>query len=89
MIFLLQPDEVDIICVSLDNAVASVGGFCAGKRYIIDHQRLAGLGYCFSASVPPMMAAAAIEALNVMESSQDRISRLKARSKLLYNLLQQ
>ncbi len=69
--------------------MASVGGFCAGKRYIIDHQRLAGLGYCFSASVPPMMAAAAIEALNIMESSSDRFSRLKARTKLLYDLLQE
>ncbi len=30
-------------------------------------QRLSGQGYCFSASLPPMLAAAAIEALNIME----------------------
>lgn len=34
-------------------------GFC--------FQRLSGQGYCFSASLPPMLAAAAIEALNIME----------------------
>lgn len=84
----LQPDDVDIVCVSLDTALASVGGFCAGKRYVIDHQRLSGLGYCFSASVPPMMAAAAIEALNIMESSPDRFARLQANTALLRQLLQ-
>lgn len=84
----LQPEEVDVICVSLDTAMASVGGFCAGKSYIIDHQRLSGLGYCFSASVPPMMAAAAIEALNVMESSSVMFTTLQEKIALLRQLLQ-
>lgn len=74
--------------MSLDTALASVGGFCAGKRYIIDHQRLSGLGYCFSASVPPMMAAAAIEAINIIESAPDKVSRLQANTTLLRELLQ-
>lgn len=74
--------------MSLDTALASVGGFCAGKRYVIDHQRLSGLGYCFSASVPPMMAAAAIEALNIMESATDRFEKLQANTALLRKLLQ-
>lgn len=69
--------------------MASVGGVCVGKRYIIDHQRLSGLGYCFSASVPPMMAAAAIEALNIMESSPEMFSKLQAKTALFYDLLQQ
>ena len=33
------------------NSLASIGGFCAGDREIVDHQRLSGLGYCFSASL--------------------------------------
>lgn len=77
------------MCVSLDTAMASVGGFCAGKGYIIDHQRLSGLGYCFSASVPPMMAVAAIEALNIMESSPDMFLKLQAKTTLFHDLLQQ
>lgn len=35
-------------------------------------QRLSGQGYCFSASLPPMLAAAAIEALNIMEEDPGR-----------------
>ena len=76
-----------MVCVSLDTALASVGGFCAGKRYIIDHQRLSGLGYCFSASVPPMMAAAAIESIKIMESSTDKVTRLQTNVKRLRELL--
>ena len=69
-------------------AVASAGGFCAGKAYVIDHQRLSGLGYCFSASVPPMLAAAAIEALNIMDSSPDMFKQLRDTSKRMRELLQ-
>ena len=58
--------------------MASVGGFCAGKSYIVDHQRLSGLGYCFSASVPPMMASAAIESLKEMEKDHHMFIQLRS-----------
>ena len=62
-------------------SLASVGGFCAGKTYVVDHQRLSGLGYCFSASVPPMMAVGAMEALDIMEQSPEMFSRLRENAK--------
>lgn len=34
---------------------------------VLCRQRLSGQGYCFSASLPPMLASAAIEGLNIME----------------------
>lgn len=87
-LFLLQPEEVDVMCVSLEMAVASVGGFCAGKSYVIDHQRLSGLGYCFSASVPPMLASAAMESLNIMQSQTDIFEKLRDNAKLLRKKLE-
>ena len=39
-------------------------------------KRLSGQGYCFSASLPPMLAAAAIEALNIMEEDPGTISEI-------------
>uniref|UniRef100_U5EZ28 Serine palmitoyltransferase 1 n=1 Tax=Corethrella appendiculata TaxID=1370023 RepID=U5EZ28_9DIPT len=65
----LQVDrtEVDLICASLEWAVASIGGFCVGSSFIIEHQRLSGLGYCFSASLPPLLTQAAITALDKFE----------------------
>ena len=35
----------------------------------VSSQRLSGQGYCFSASLPPLLAAAAVEALNIMEEN--------------------
>ena len=65
----LQVSEIDLLAGSLEYAVGSVGGFCAGKAYVIDHQRLSGLGYCFSASTPPMLTQAAIVALNILQDN--------------------
>jgi len=47
--------------------MASLGGFCCGRAYVIDHQRLSGQGYVFSASLPPLLAGAVIEVLEIVE----------------------
>lgn len=51
--------RIDGIIGSLEHAVAGVGGFCAGRETLINHQRLAGAGYCYSAAPPPSSSAAA------------------------------
>lgn len=65
--FGLPPEAVEIVGGSMGNALASIGGFCAGDREIVDHQRLSGLGYCFSASLPPFLATAGVCALDHLE----------------------
>ena len=56
---------------------------------MVDHQRLSGLGYCFSASLPPYLATAAIGALNMLESrSKELLPRLELNARLLRVLLQ-
>lgn len=59
--------EIDLISASLENSVESIGGFCVGSHFIVEHQRLSGLGYCFSASQPPLLTQAAITALDIFE----------------------
>ena len=76
------------MCVSLEMAIASVGGFCAGKSYVIDHQRLSGLGYCFSASVPPMLASAAMESLSVMQTNTEMFDKVRENAKTLRKKLE-
>ncbi|KAG2495338.1 hypothetical protein HYH03_006608 [Edaphochlamys debaryana] len=61
--FGLKPGQVEIISASMSHAMGSVGGFCVGGRDIVEHQRLSGSGYCFSASLPPYLAAAGIHML--------------------------
>ena len=71
-----QADHVDLIMGSMEYAISSVGGFCVGSSYVVDHQRLSGQGYCFSASLPPMLAAAAITAIDTMEKQTDMFLEL-------------
>lgn len=81
-------DDVDAIAVALGTSVASIGGLVFGSHFLIDHQRLSGLGYCFSASLPPLLAAAATTALDIIdESAAARQGSLRANAATLRRLL--
>ncbi|CAH0584544.1 unnamed protein product [Chrysodeixis includens] len=82
-------DEIDLIVGSLEHSFATIGGFCAGTHFIVEHQRLSGLGYCFSASLPPMLTQAAISALDILESRPNIIEELNENSKKLAKSLSQ
>lgn len=70
--------DVDMIAVSLEYATAAYGGFCCGTHYIIDHQRLSGLGYCFSASLPPLQAAVGLQAIDLIQRQPEVVADLRA-----------
>lgn len=67
--FNIPPMEVDVVTFTLDTVLSSVGGICVGTHEIVDHQRLSGAGYCFSASSAPFLCASAIQALKVMRAN--------------------
>lgn len=48
-----------------------------GSSFIVEHQRLSGLGYCFSASLPPLLAQAAITALDTFETDPAMFDNLQ------------
>lgn len=81
-------DDIDLISANMENSLASIGGFCCGRSFVIDHQRLSGQGYCFSASLPPMLASAAIEGLNIMEDDPDIFRLLSQKCHRIYSALQ-
>ncbi len=57
----------------MEMSLGSVGGFCVGSSFVVQHQILSGQGYCFSASLPPLLAVSAIEALNIIEESPEKM----------------
>jgi len=69
----IEREKIDLICGSMEMALGSVGGFCVGSSFVVQHQVLSGQGYCFSASLPPLLAVSAIEALNIIESKDERL----------------
>lgn len=80
--------EIDIITVAMDTALASVGGLCVGTREVCDHQRLSGAGYCFSASAPPFLSAAAVQALQELEGNPQLVQQLTDNAQSLFRGLQ-
>ncbi|XP_058055288.1 serine palmitoyltransferase 1 [Anopheles bellator] len=75
--------EVDLISAGLEWSAATIGGFCAGSSFIVEHQRLSGLGYCFSASLPPLLTQAAISALDRFEKDPRIFEELRDRSRMV------
>ncbi|XP_071438670.1 serine palmitoyltransferase 1 isoform X2 [Hetaerina americana] len=86
--FNIPVEEVDLLSSSLEWSVASIGGFCAGTSFIVEHQRLSGLGYCFSASLPPLLASAAIKALDIMQENPSMFAELKQNCHLVQESLE-
>ncbi|KAH7423465.1 hypothetical protein KP509_12G057100 [Ceratopteris richardii] len=75
--FKVPVEKVDIIIAAMGHALASVGGFCTGSLKVVDHQRLSGAGYCFSASLPPYVASASIAAISILQEDPDLVQRLQ------------
>ena len=75
--FGMDPCVIDIIVGSMEHALGSVGGFCAGSAMVVSHQRLSGSGYCFSASLPAYATCAALSALEVLAAEPRRVERLQ------------
>lgn len=82
-------DEIDHFSASLENAISAYGGFCCGTSFIVDHQRLSGWGYCFSASLPPLQAAVAISALDLLQSNPVILERLRDNCRYIHKKLRQ
>mmetsp|Transcript_10670 Transcript_10670/g.30598 ORF Transcript_10670/g.30598 Transcript_10670/m.30598 type:complete len:536 (-) Transcript_10670:10-1617(-) len=80
--------DVDILMVSMAYALASVGGVCVGNIEVVDHQRLSGAGYCFSASAPPFVSRAASSALAVIKSSPELLQQLRDNTTALRKAVQ-
>lgn len=69
-------DETDLIVGTFSKALASVGGFVAGDKKVIECIKHFGRSILFSASLPPASVASALEALRIMQAEPDRVERL-------------
>lgn len=69
-------DEVDIIMCTFSKSLASLGGCVAAKEDVIHYIKHVSRPFIFSASIPPANAAAALEAVNILDAEPERVSRL-------------
>ena len=73
--------RVDIQVGTLSKAIGVLGGFIAGPSHLIDWLVNRGRPFLFSTSAPPAVAAACIEALNILEESPELVDRLWDRTR--------
>jgi len=68
--------DVDLIMGTFSKSFASIGGFIAGDKVVIDYIQHHARSLIFSASIPPSNAAAALAALEIMREEPERVDRL-------------
>lgn len=83
-------NNIDVTIGSLATAVGTYGGFCAGSRAVVEHQRIVSLAYTFSATEPPYLADCTTLIVNKMASGEfcDRIRALRSKAAKFTSLLQ-
>lgn len=68
--------EVDIIMGTFSKSLASIGGFVAADKILINYLRHNARTYIFSASDTPAATASALEALHIIQNEPERIQSL-------------
>src|SRR5215470_769335 len=69
-------DEVDIVMGTFSKSLASVGGFIAGEKAVVDYLKHTARPFVFSASLPAASVAAVAAALRIMKKEPERRLRL-------------
>jgi len=76
-------DEVDIVMGTFSKSLASVGGFIAAERAVVDYLKHTARPFVFSASLPAASVAAVAAALQIMKKEPQRRTHLLRIASLL------
>ena len=69
-------DEVDICMGTLSKALASIGGYVAAKREVIDFIKNETRSFIFATALSPVNTAVALAALQLIEAHPERVEHL-------------
>jgi 8-amino-7-oxononanoate synthase len=81
-------DEVDIVMGTFSKSLASVGGFIAAERAVVDYLKHTARPFVFSASLPAASVAAVGAALQIMRKEPERRLHLLRIANMLRDELQ-
>ncbi len=82
-------DRIDIIEGTLAKAYGVFGGYIAGNKYIIDAIRSYASGFIFTTSIPPAIAAGALESVKYLKNSDLERKEHKRKVKQLKGKLEE
>lgn len=69
-------DEIDVIIGTFSKSFASVGGFMAGPRKVVSYVKHHARPFIFTAALPAMQIAAALTALEIIDTEPELRDRL-------------
>jgi len=74
----VDPGQVDIWMGTLSKTLSGCGGYIAGSAELIDYLKTSAPGFVYSVGLPPPLAAAGLESLNIMRAEPERVAQLQA-----------
>lgn len=77
--------RVDIQIGTLSKAIGVVGGYVAGNKNLIEWLNHRGRPFLFSTAAPPSVAAACLEAINILSESSELTDKLWDNARYLKN----
>lgn len=84
--FEIDPSRIDIWMGTLSKTLASTGGYIAGSTALIETLKSHASGFVYSVGLPPVLAAAAIDALEMLHELPDRTAKLQNNSAYFLDL---
>lgn len=85
--FGIDARRVDIWMGTMSKSLASMGGWIAGRKELIEYMRYTTPGFVFAAGMTPTLGQAALSALGLMHEEPWRVQQLQDRSKFFYEAL--
>jgi 8-amino-7-oxononanoate synthase len=82
----IDPGEIDIWMGTLSKSLVSCGGYIAGRKELVEYLKRMAPGFVFSVGMAPPAAAAALAALEILETEPERVARLNQRAALFLRL---
>ncbi|MGV3529060.1 MAG: serine palmitoyltransferase [Flavisolibacter sp.] len=82
-------NDVDIIMSTFSKSLASLGGFIASTADVVEYLKHTSRPLIFSASVPPSAAAAALAALEIIQTEPERMDRLWENTRYVSNAIRE
>ncbi len=81
-----NPKDVDIWMGTLSKTLCACGGYIAGSPDLIDYLKCTAGVFVYSVAMPPVIAAAALKALEIMHREPERVAKLQQNGALFLKL---
>ena len=79
--------KVPVVMGTLSKAIGSIGGYIAGNADLIEYLRNKSRSFIYTTALPPSACAAAIAAIDIIETNPDLVDRLRENSRYLRDSL--